>query len=157
MPDDLDTAAHLGGRVLVVGAHRAGPRDEHAIADANGAAEADEGLERRPRRCAAALHPRQGIGSVAVIAALLLCAAPAQASRGCRVHGSKTLVATKTARAYQLHRKVYACLRASGERYRLGWNDRNGGFGGDYVDPLRLRGPFVGFARQEFDHYGKHK
>jgi hypothetical protein len=92
-----------------------------------------------------------------VFLAALLLAPPADASRGCRAQGSKTLVATKTARAYQLHRKAYACLRSSGERYRLGWNDRNGGFGGDYVEPIRLRGRFVGFARQEFDHYGKHK
>jgi hypothetical protein len=91
--------------------------------------------------------------ALVAIAVLLAFAPPAEASRGCRPHGSKTLRATKTARAYQLHGRVYACLHKRGERYRLGVNDLHGGFGGDYVDPIRLRGPFVGFARQWYDHY----
>jgi hypothetical protein len=89
------------------------------------------------------------------IAVLLALAPAAHASPTCRRHGSKTLRTSSTARVFEREGNVYGCLYRVGRPYRLGVSDPHGGFGGDYVDPIRLRGPFVGFARQWSDHYGQ--
>jgi hypothetical protein len=88
---------------------------------------------------------------VLIATALLVAALPATADASCRPHGSKTVRASAAARVYELRGTVYGCLYAVGRRYQLGVNDDELG---DYVGPIRLRGRFVGFARQSFDHYG---
>jgi hypothetical protein len=85
------------------------------------------------------------------VAAVLALASPAEASASCQRHGSKTIHASRSARAYELRGTVYACLYATGRPYKLGVND--GDFG-DVVAPIRLRGAFAGFVRQSEDHYG---
>ena len=55
-----------------------------------------------------------------MVALLLLLPAPAEgATRSCRVNGSETQAQNRHARLYESRGDLYACLRATGRRFRL--------------------------------------
>jgi hypothetical protein len=83
------------------------------------------------------------------VALVLLLPAPAEAAHRCPPRGAKVVRTKGRVHVYKLQHEVYACLGRTGKRYALGDSDVE-----SFVAPIRIDGSLVGFARQDYDHYG---